>query len=133
MMIEFEDRYYEDGSMKPFYKEELRQEKWSELEIYNLEQIHIRRVASDKKVAECQRQHVKHIAEWRRQRQAEIESNKKLGVKPSYVINYINTSSSNQSVFSLTKDSARDSEMAGLNREELLSQGYLDFDELDDY
>lgn len=115
--------YNPDGTMKPEYRQELRLDEWSEDKINQLEQIHIRNAAADRKVAEWQRELERQLAEWNAQQEAEMRQRaERLGVAYQPPSTITTTGFTRQT---------RAEKMAGLDREELLSQGFLEADDFD--
>ena len=116
--------YTPDGIMKLEYREKLSSKGFSEVEINHLEQTHIREAAIDRELAEWQqeleRQRVEDNAQEEEERRQRAES---LGIpyEPLPVSIGINYNRQH-----------RAEEMAGLDREELLSQGFLEADDFYD-
>ena len=116
--------YNPDGTMKLEFRKELCSKGWSKAKIDNLEQMHIRDAAIDRELAEWQqeleRQRVEDNAQEEEDRRQRAES-LVIPYKPlpfSTGINY--------------NQKSRAEEMAGLDREELLSQGFLEADDFYD-
>ena len=116
-----EQLYYNpDGTMKPEYRSELRSDGWSEEKINSTESRHIHRVAINKGIAERQQEILCRSAEKdARDEEERRERAEQLGIEykplpPS--VNKINRQT-------------RAQKMAGLDREELLSQGFLEPDD----
>ncbi len=112
--------YNIDGTMNSHYREYLRSRGWSEEKINATESRHIRRAAIDKEVALWQQELKRQIAEsdarFEKERRERAE---RLGIEykpltPS--VNKFNTQT-------------RAQKMAGLDREELLSQGFVEADD----
>ncbi len=122
--------YNPDGSMKPEYREHLLSRGWTEDEITNLEQIHIRDARVDKENAKCLEQYRKYQEEWDREYEAQQQEKERLGIKPTFKVLY--TSPDRIDTKSMNPAQRRAYEMSGLSTEELLSQGYIDLDDLDD-
>ena len=120
--------YNPDGSMTPEYREQLINDNWSEDEINNLEQIRMRHVRVDREQAECEKQWKKEVEEGRKKRKAAREAKRKQGYEPGFKILY--SSPDRIDLKSLNPAQRRAYEMSGLSTEELLSQGYIDFDDL---
>ncbi len=116
-------KYYNpDGSMKPTYRDSLRSRGWTENDIDQTEQMHIRNAAIDKEVADWQQELKRQLAEESTQKpekNCERVGSLEVPSKP--------TSASNK----LTH-STRAEQMAGLDVEELLSQGFLEPDDFYD-
>lgn len=113
--------YNPDGTMKPEYREELNGKGWSAAEIDNLEQIHIRNAAIDREVAEWQQELERQRAEWNAQQEAEMwQRAERLGVPYQPPSTITTTGFTRQT---------RAEKMAGLDREELISQGFLETDD----
>ena len=112
-------KYYNpDGTMKPAYRDSLRSDGWTENDITKTEQMHIRDTAIDQEVADWQQELKRQLAAQKIEKDCgRVES---LEI-PS------NTPSTNK----LTQ-STRAQQMAGLDVEELLSQGFLEPDDLYD-
>ncbi len=112
--------YNPDGTMKPEYRSELRSDGWSEEKINSTESRHIRRAATDKEVAEWQQELKRQIAEDNARVEAERRVRaERLGIEykpPTPSVNKFNRQT-------------RAQKMAGLDREELLSQGFLEPDD----
>lgn len=113
--------YNSDGTMKSEYRQKLHLDGWSEEKISNLEQIHIRDAAIDRKVAEWQQELERQRAEWNAQQEVEMrqraEHSGVLYQPPSTI-----------TTTGFTRQT-RAEKMAGLDREELLSQGFLEADD----
>ena len=120
--------YNADGSMTPEYREQLRNDGWSEDKINNHEQNYKRRNAADKEQAEWEKQWKKEVEEGRKKRKAEREAKRKLGIEPTWKITY--SSPDRIDPNSMTPPQRRAYEMSGLSTEELLSQGYIELDDL---
>lgn len=113
--------YSSDGTMKPEYRKKLCQDGWSIAEIDNLEQIHIRNAAIDKENAEWQQELERQRAEWNVQQEAEMQQRaERLGVPYQPPSTITTTGFTRQT---------RAEKMAGLDREELISQGFLEADD----
>lgn len=113
--------YNLDGTMKPEYRQKLYQDGWSEDKINNLEQIHIRDAAADREDAEWQQELERQRAEWNAQQEAEMQQRaERLGVPYQSPSTITTTGFTRQT---------RAEKMAGLDREELLSQGFLETDD----
>jgi len=112
--------YNSDGTMKSHYREYLRSRGWSEAEITATELGHIRRAASDKQIAERQQEMKRQIAEddarFEEQRRERAE---RLGIEYKPLTPSVNK----------FNRQTRAQKMAGLDREELLSQGFLEPDD----
>lgn len=112
--------YNPDGTMKPEYREQLRSDGWSEDKINSTESRHIRRAASDKQIAERQQEMKRKIAEddarFEEQRRERAE---RLGIEYKPLTPSVNK----------FNRQTRAQKMAGLDREELLSQGFLEPDD----
>lgn len=120
--------YNSDGSMTPEYREELRNDGWSEEKINNLEQIRMRHARVEREQAECEKQHKKDIEEWHKKRRAEKLEQARLGIEPTVEILY--SSPDRIDPRKMNPGQRRAYEMSGLTTEELLSQGYIDLDDL---
>ena len=109
-----------DGSMKPEYRQRLQRKGFSEDQIAQMEQRGILNVTTALKVAESQRAYEKRLQEWDAGEGARIlESVKHL--PKAY-------ETPGSSVNSLTRQT-RAEKMAGLDPEELLSQGFVEMDD----
>lgn len=113
--------YNPNGTMKPEYREKLNRKGWSKDKIDNLEQIHIRDAAIDRQVAEWQQELEHQRAEWNAQQEAEMRQRAELLGVPYQPPSTITTTE-------FTRQT-RAEKMAGLDREELLSQGFLETDD----
>ena len=122
------NEYNPDGSMTPEYREELRNDGWSEDKINNLEQIRMRHARVDQEQAEWEKQWKKEVEEGRKKRKAEREARRKLGIEPTWKITY--SSPDRIDPRKMNPAQRRRYEMSGLTTEELLSQGYIDLDDL---
>ena len=120
--------YNSDGSFKPQYRKKLESYGWSKDKINNLEQIHKRHAAVEKEQAYWKEQHKKDIEEWRKKREAEKKEQERLGITP--VVEILYSSPDKIDVNSMNPSQRRAYEMNGLSTEELLSQGYIDLDDL---
>ncbi len=114
--------------MTPEYREQLRNDDWSEDEINNLERIRMRHAAIDKENAYWDEQHKKDGEEWSKKRKTEREERERLGIKPTFKILYSSPDKIDPN--SMNPSQRRAYEMRGLSTEELLSQGYIDTDDL---
>ena len=116
--------YTSNGTMKLEYREELRTKGWSEVKINHLEHMHIRNATTERELAEWQqeleRQRVEDNAQEEEERRQRAES---LGI-PYEPLPFSTGINYNQK--------SRAEEMAGLDREELLSQGFLEADDFYD-
>lgn len=116
--------YNPDGTMKLEFRKELDSKGWSKAKIDNLEQMHIRDAAIDRELAEWQqeleRQRVEDNAQEEEERRQRAES---LGIPYEPLPFSAGTNYNRQN---------RAEEMAGLDREELLSQGFLEADDFYD-
>jgi len=109
-----------DGSMKPAYRERLQRRGFSEYEIAQMEERSIRVAKIATEVAVSQREYEKRLQEWDAGEGARIRESVK-HLPKAYEI-------PGTSVNGLTRQT-RAEKMAGLNREELLSQGFLEPDD----
>lgn len=114
--------YNPDGSMKLKRREELRTAGWDEDEINNLEQIHIRNAEIDRKQAEWEKELQRQIAESNAQEEQERRQRAEREGIPYKPLPISNGNNANMQT--------RVEAMAGLDREELINQGFL---EADDY
>lgn len=123
--------YNIDGTMKPEYREKLRSEGMNEVEVNQWEERHIRNAKLDLEVQQLQQQ-LEHEraeveAQWEQERLSRDEERAHLNiarekVSPSISSNEVDTSS-------MTPLERRAHLMNGLNREELLSQGFVEPDD----
>ena len=123
--------YNSDGSFKPEYRKQLESYGWNENKINNLEQIHKRDAAVEKEQAYWKAQHQKDIEEWRRKREAEKKEQERLGITP--VVEILYSSPDKIDVNSMNPSQRRSYEMSDLSTEELLSQGYIEPDQLREF
>ncbi len=124
--------YNDDGSMTLEYREYLRNKGVGEEEINLREQIKIRHARIEQEQAKCEEEHRRYSEEWSRKTKAEIkarqEERERLGIEPTFKILY--SSPDRIDPKSLNPAQRRKYEMSGLTTEELLSQGYIDLDDL---
>ena len=123
--------YNPDGTMKPEYREKLRSEGMDETEINQWEERHIRNAKLELEVQQWQQQ-LEHEraeveAQWEQERLSRDEERAHLNivrekVSPSISRNEMDTSS-------MTPLERRADLMNGLDREELLSQGFVEPDD----
>ena len=123
--------YNIDGTMKPEYREKLRSGGMDETEINQWEERHIRNAKLDLEVQQWQQQ-LEHEraeveAQWEQERLSRDEERVHLNivrekVSPSISRNEVDTSS-------MTPLERRADLMNGLDREELLSQGFVEPDD----
>ncbi len=123
--------YNIDGTMKPEYREKLRSEGMNEVEVNQWEERHIRNAKLDLEVQQLQQQ-LEHEraeveAQWEQERLSRDEERAHLNiarekVSPSISSNEVDTSS-------MTPLERRTHLMNGLDREELLSQGFVEPDD----
>lgn len=123
--------YNPDGTMKPEYRDELRSKGISEVEIDQREQRHIRNAKLALEVQQLQQQleheRAEEEAQWEQERLSRDEERAHLNivrekVSPSISRNEVDTSS-------MTPLERRADLMNGLDREELLSQGFVEPDD----
>jgi len=121
---QIQEQYYNlDGTMRPEYRKQLYNDGWSEAKIGQLEQMHIRNAAIYRKVAEWQQELESKRSELKAQAEKEMRQQAEcLGIEynPPYT-----------SVNNFTQQT-RAEKMAGLDPEELLSQGFLEPDDFYD-
>ncbi|WP_036488097.1 hypothetical protein [Myxosarcina sp. GI1] len=133
-MTSFDSAFYreqnDDGSMTPQYRQRLRNDGWSEAEIDWVEEINMRHTRIDRENAIARKKHEEYCDELSRQRKAERREREKLGIEPTFKILY--SSPDRIDTNSMSPAKRRAFEMRGLDTEELLSQGYIDLDDLDD-
>ncbi len=128
-MSNYQSSFYNaDGSMTTEYREHLRNKGVSEDEINTREQIRMRHARIDKENAYWEEKHRKDGEEWSKKMKAETEARRKLGIEPTWKITY--SSPDRIDTKSLNPAQRRAYEMSGLTTEELLSQGYIDLDDL---
>ena len=128
-MSNYQSSFYNaDGSMTKEYRKHLRNKGVSEDEINIREQIRMRHVRVEREQAEWEKQWKKEVEEGRKKRKAEREAKRKLGIEPTWKITY--SSPDRIDPNSMTPPQRRAYEMSGLTTEELLSQGYIDLDDL---
>lgn len=114
-------KYTLNGTMKLEYREELRKKGWSEVEISQLEQMHIRDAEIARKRAKRQQELAQKRAEWNAQNEeGRRQHAEQLGL-PYKPLPFSTGNSYNCQ--------NRAEEMVGLDREELLSQGFLEPDD----
>ncbi len=112
--------YNPDGTMKSHYREYLRSRGWSEAEINSTESRDIHRAAIDKAIAERQQEILRRSAEKdAREEEERRQQAEQLGIEYKPLTPSVNKFNR------LT----RAQKMAGLDREELLSQGFLEPDD----
>ena len=120
--------YNSDGSMNPHVRDRFLAKGFSEQEIKEIEEVSMRDARVDQEMAEYRKQYEKEQREWREKRKAEKREKEKLGIKPTFKILY--SSPDKIDVNSMNPSERRAFEMSGLSTEELLSQGYIDLDDL---
>ena len=120
--------YNSDGSLTSEYRKWLKQNRTSEAEINRIEFVNMRDVKVDREMAEYRKQYEQKRKEWRRKREAEKREKERLGIKPNFKILYSSPDKIN--VNDLNPSQRRSYEMSGLSNEELLSQGYVEPDQL---
>ena len=120
--------YNPDGSMNPHVRDRFRSRGLTEEEIDRIESVNMRHVRVDKEQAEWEKQWKQEVEEGRKKRKAEREAKRKLGIEPTWKITY--SSPDRIDPKSLNPAQRRRYEMSGLTTEELLSQGYIDLDDL---
>ena len=115
------ENYNPDGTMKPHYREDLRSNGWSESEIEATEAMQIRKTINAREIAEWQKELKRQIAVTEAQEEEERKQRaEQLGIP------YKPLSTSNQNKL---PRQTRAQKMAGLDREELLSQGFFEPDD----
>lgn len=116
--------YNPDGTMKLEFREELRSRGWSEQRISLIEQTSIRHATVDRELAEWQQKLELERAEWNVQNEEERRQRaEQLGL-PYQPLPFSTATNYNRPYLA--------EEMAGLDREELLSQGFLEADDFYD-
>ncbi|WP_036486897.1 hypothetical protein [Myxosarcina sp. GI1] len=132
-MTSFESAFYkeqnDDGSFTPQRRQRLRNKGWSEEKIARTEEILMRDARIDRENAIARKKHDEYCDELSRQRKAERREREKLGIEPTFKILY--SSKDKVDINSMSPAKRRAFEMRGLDTEELLSQGYIGFDDLD--
>ena len=128
-----DDDYNPDGSLTPQGRESFRSLLGlSDEEIDRIESVNMRHVRVEREQAECEEEHKRYSEEWDRKTKAEIkakqEERERLGIEPTFKILY--SSPDRIDPKSLNPGQRRAYEMSGLTTEELLSQGYIDLDDL---
>ena len=123
--------YNPDGSMNPHVRDRFLAKGFSEQEIKEIEEVSMRDAAVEKEQAYWKAQHQKDIEEWRRKREAEKKEQKRLGITP--VVKILYDSPDKIDVNDLNPSQRRAYEMSGLSTEELLSQGYIEPDQLREF
>lgn len=124
-------KYNSDGSFTSEYRKQLESYNWDKDKINNLEQIHKRDAAVEKEQAYWKEQHRKDREEWRRKREAEKKEQERLGITPVVEVLYV--SPDKIDVNDMNPSQRRAYEMSGLSTEELLSQGYIEPDQLREF
>ncbi|MDJ0534874.1 MAG: hypothetical protein QNJ70_20735 [Xenococcaceae cyanobacterium MO_207.B15] len=123
--------YNPDGSLTVQGRESFRSLlRLSEEEIDRIEEVNMRHVAVDQENAKWLEQYQKDQEEWDKQYEAQQREKERLGIKPTFKVLY--TSPDRIDTKSMNPAQRRAYEMSGLSTEELLSQGYIDLDDLDD-
>ncbi|MDJ0534773.1 MAG: hypothetical protein QNJ70_20210 [Xenococcaceae cyanobacterium MO_207.B15] len=123
--------YNSDGSLTSEYRERLKQKGVSEAEINRIEEVNMRHARVDREMAEYRKQYEQEVAEWDRQEQARKREKERLGIKPTFKILY--SSPDKIDVNDMNPSQRRAYEMSGLSTEELLSQGYIEPDQLREF
>ncbi len=123
--------YNSDGSLTSEYRERLKQKGASEAEINRIEEVNVRHTRVEKEQAYWKAQHQKDIEEWRRKREAEKAEQERLGITP--VVKILYSSPDKINVNDMNPSQRRAFEMSGLSTEELLSQGYIEPDQLREF
>ena len=120
-----EQDYNPDGTMKPEYRQQLLSQGMDEAEIEQWEVRHIRKAKNDQLVRQLREEHERRGAEaeqqWEQQQQQRQEERTRLGMVSSPV--------STVDLSAMTQQQRRAFEMAGLDREELMSQGFVEPDD----
>ena len=122
LLKEMSDQLYfnPDGTMKPEYRSKLRSDGWSEEKINTTESRHIHRVAIDKGIAERQQEILRRSAERHaRSEEERRERAEQLGIEYKPLTPSVNK----------FNRQTRAQKMAGLDRSELLSQGFVEPDD----
>ncbi|MDJ0747457.1 MAG: hypothetical protein QNJ32_29530 [Xenococcaceae cyanobacterium MO_167.B27] len=123
--------YNSDGSLTSEYRERLKQKGASEAEINRIEEVNMRDVRVDREMAEYRKQYEQEVAEWDRQDQARKQEEERLGITPVVEVLYVSPDKIN--VNDMNPSQRRSYEMSGLSTEELLSQGYIEPDQLREF
>ena len=117
--------YNPDGTMKPEYRQQLLSQGMDEAEIEQWELRHIRKAKNDQLVRQLREEHERRGAEaeqeWEQQHRQRQEERTRLGMVSSPV--------SRVDLSAMTQQQRRAFEMAGLDREELMSQGFVEPDD----
>lgn len=134
-MTSFESAFYkeqnEDGSFTSERRQRLRNKGWSEEKINNTEEIVMRHTRIDRENALARKKHYEYCNELSRQRKIKRIEQEKLGIEPTFEILY--SSEDKVDINTMSPSRRQAFEISGLDTEELLSQGYIDFDDLDDF
>ncbi len=112
-----------DGSMKPAYRQRLQKRGLSEYEIAQMEERSIRNAKIATEVAVSQREYEKRLQEW------DAGEGERIRQRIKHLPKAYEPHATH--VNSLTQQT-RAEKMAGLDREELLSQGFLEPDDFYD-
>ena len=120
--------YNPDGSMNPHVRDRFRSRGLTEEEINRIEEVKMRHIRVDREMAEYRKQYEKEVAEWDRQDQARKREKERLGITP--VVEVLYSSPDKINVNDMNPSQRRSYEMSGLSNEELLSQGYVEPDQL---
>lgn len=120
-----EQSYNPDGTMKPEYRQQLLSEGMDEAEIEQWELRHIRKAKNAKLVRQLREEHERRGAEaereWEQEQEQRQEERTRLGLVSSSVLTV--------DLSAMTQQERRAFEMAGLDREELMSQGFVEPDD----
>ena len=120
--------YNPDGSMNPHVRDRFLAKGFSKEEIDRIEEVSMHHARVDREMAEYRKQYEQEVAEWDRQDQARKQEKERLGITP--VVEVLYSSPDKIDVNDLNPSQVRSYEMSGLSTEELLSQGYIDLDDL---
>ena len=120
--------YNDDGSMNPHVRDRFLAKGFSEQEIQEIEELSMRHAAVEKEQVYWKEQHKKDIEEWEKQYEVKKQEKERLGIKPTFEVLYVSPDTINPN--DMNPSQRRSYEMSGLSTEELLSQGYIDLDDL---
>ena len=120
--------YNPDGSMKPHVRDRFRSRGLTEEEIDRIEEVKMRHIRVDREMAEYRKQYEQEVAEWDRQDQTRKREKERLGITPFVEVLYSSPDKINPN--DMNPSQRRAYEMSGLSTEELLSQSYIDPDQL---
>lgn len=120
-----EQDYNPDGTMKPEYRQQLLSQGMDEAEIEQWELRHIRKAENAQQVQQLGEEHERRCAEaereWEQEQEQRQEERSRLGL--------VSSSVSTVDLSAMTPKDRWAFEMAGLDREELMSQGFVEPDD----